>query len=461
MVWYVVFVTALAQFIAAYTGNVTVIALPQIAKVFGLSNILQNWVVNIFTLTIAILSVPFGKICSKYGLKRSFLLGEIVFFIGAIGTILSINAPMLFAFRIIQGVGSTAIFVSSIAMMVRAVPDNERGRAIGISTGSVYLGLSFAPVIGGSLTYYFGWESIFIITLPIIFLCILILKFQVNDEWKMGEKDSIDMKGIILYAIGIICFMYGFTILNKLNGVILTVIGLIFLITFGLWELRTKYPIFEVRLFKNSKFLSSNIASIISYIAIFAISTILNYHFQYIRGWNAQMTGLILVATPIMQAIVTPQSGKLSDRIDPQILSATGMGLVTISLFILIFLTKTTPLWIVIVAMVLQGVGYGIFSSPNNNTIMSSVPEEETGMASASVSTMRVIGQTLSMGILTVLFAFIMGSVVITPNVYVELAVSCRYALIISTILGVISVLVSLVGLKSVAKLNTDFFRLK
>ena len=143
MVWYVVFVTALAQFIAAYTGNVTVIALPQIAKVFGLSNILQNWVVNIFTLTIAILSVPFGKICSKYGLKRSFLLGEIVFFIGAIGTILSINAPMLFAFRIIQGVGSTAIFVSSIAMMVRAVPDNERGRAIGISTGSVYLGLSF------------------------------------------------------------------------------------------------------------------------------------------------------------------------------------------------------------------------------------------------------------------------------------------------------------------------------
>jgi MFS family permease len=125
----------------------------------------------------------------------------------------------------------------------------------------------------------------------------------------------------------------------------------------------------------------------------------------------------------------------------------------------LIFLTKTTPLWIVIVAMILQGVGFGIFSSPNTNTIMSSVPEEDTSMASAAVSTMRVIGQTLSMGMLTVLFAFVMGSVVIKPSVYGELALSCHYALIISTILGLISVLISLVGVNSNGKLNTDNIR--
>jgi MFS family permease len=459
MIWYIVIISALAQFIAAYTSNVTVIALPEIAKVFSLNNILQNWVVNIYTLTIAILSVPFGKICSKYGLKKSFLIGEIIFFIGAVGTILSLNTQILFFFRVLQAIGATSIFVSAIAMVVRAVPNNQRGRALGINIGAVYIGLSISPVIGGSLTYNFGWESIFIITLPVILLIILGLRFKVPGEWTLGENDPIDFKGSILYVIGIICFMYGFTILNELEGVILAIIGIIFFLIFGFYELHVDYPIFEVRLLRNSKFLSSNLASIISYIAIFAIATILNYHFQYIRGWDAQLTGLILVVTPLMQAIVTPQSGKLSDRMNPQKLAACGMGLVTLSLFLLIFLTKTTPLWIVIVAMILQGVGFGIFSSPNTNTIMSSVPEEDTSMASAAVSTMRVIGQTLSMGMLTVLFAFVMGSVVIKPSVYGELALSCHYALIISTILGLISVLISLVGVNSNGKLNTDNIR--
>ena len=147
------------------------------------------------------------------------------------------------------------------------------------------------------------------------------------------------------------------------------------------FELKQKYPIFNVRLYKNHKFLSSNIASVISYISIFSVSTIINYHFQYILGWNAQMTGLILISMPVMQAIVTPQSGKLSDLINPQKLSALGMGLATIAILILTTMDDSTSVYIIIIALMIGGVGYGLFSSPNTNTIMSSDPTNETTIA--------------------------------------------------------------------------------
>lgn len=454
MNFYLIIAVSLASFITAYTSNVSVIALPQIANYFNLSIILQNWVVNIFLLTIAVLSIPFGKLCSKWGLKKSFLISEAMFAVGAIGTILSINAAILFFFRVFQATASSAIFVTAVAMLVKAIPEEHRGKALGINIGAVYIGLSLSPFLGGSLTYNLGWQSIFLITIPIVLLIIAIILVKVPNEWKEGENDPIDYKGSIFYTIGIICFMYGFTILNELNGLFITIMGIIFLLCFALYELKVEYPIFDVKLFKNHKFLSSNIASLISYVAIYGVTTILNYHFQYICGYTSQMTGIILVATPLTQSIITPQSGKLSDKVNPQKLAAFGMGLVTLALFILTFLNKNTPLWIVIIAMLLQGAGFGIFSSPNTNTIMSSVPIESTGMASASVSTMRVIGQTMAMGLLTVIFAFVIGDVVISPKVYSGLGLSCHYALVIACILAGISVLISLVGMKSNDKLK-------
>ncbi len=399
---------------------------------------------------------PSEKFVPKKDLKKSFFYGALVFFIGTAGIIMAANTEMLLLFRFIQAIGSAAIFVSSVSMIVKAVPNNQRGRALGINIASVYIGLSLAPVLGGSLTYNFGWESIFAITLPVSFIVVVLTYLKIKEEWKLDAYDPIDIKGSIFYGIGISAFMYGFTELHTLTGQAITAVGVIFLIIFIYYELKQKYPIFNVRLYKNHKFLSSNIASVISYISIFSVSTIINYHFQYILGWNAQMTGLILISMPVMQAIVTPQSGKLSDLINPQKLSALGMGLATIAILILTTMDDSTSVYIIIIALMIGGVGYGLFSSPNTNTIMSSVPPNETTMASAAVATMRVIGQTLSIGILTVIFAFVMGNVAITPlSVYPQLGESCHLALICSTILGVISVLASLVGMNSNDKLNT------
>ena len=256
--------------------------------------------------------------------------------------------------------------------------------------------------------------------------------------------------------MGILAFIYGFTTLITTTGKILTLLGLVLLVIFGWYELRQESPVFNMNLFKNKKFTSSNIAALCSYLAIMVVTTILNYHFQYVRGWDAQMSGMILIITPIIMAIMAPNSGKLSDKIHPQKLAALGIGIAAIALGILTFLDGETPLYIVVLAMVLQGIGMGLFSSPNMNAIMSSVPPKDAPTASASQATMRTIGQTMSLGLLTLVFAWVMGSLKLDPQYASMIVQASQTICIICTVACVLAVFASLVGIKSSDKFNTD-----
>jgi MFS family permease len=356
--------------------------------------------------------------------------------------------------RAVQGLGSAILSICTLAMVTEALPPNERGKGIGLNISGVYIGLTLAPVIGGSLTYYFGWQSIFLIVVPFVLVILLISYLKVDSEWITGQNEKFDYFGTVIYGLAILALIYGFTILNQLNGIILLIISVILFIIFARWELRNKFPVFNVELFKNPKFTSSTLASLISYFATFMVTYVLNYHLQYIKGLDPQISGFILIATPAIMAILAPFSGKLSDKIDPQILAAIGMGFVSLALFILIFLDINTPLYVIIIAMLLQGVGYGLFSSPNTNAIMGSVPRKLSSLASATVSTMRVIGQTLSLGMLTVIFAVVMGSVPIIPKYFSFLIQSSQIAFIISTILCVIAITASLVGIRFTRRKN-------
>ncbi|MDO5849570.1 MAG: MFS transporter [Methanobacteriaceae archaeon] len=444
----VIFIAALVSFITAFLSNCISVAVPVIARDLLMSNIVQNWISTIFLLVIAMLSIPFGKVCGKYGFRKSLLISLIVVMIGVIGSSLAYSSEMLLFFRAFQGIGDALLCVASMALIVSAVPPQNRGRALGLNIAGVYIGLSLAPVISGFLTFNFGWRSIFYIVIPLLIIAFWFV-YSLNGEWTTYKDEPIDKIGSIVYILGIMLFIYGFTIINTLTGVISFVVGLILLAIFGFIELRVEYPLFNVRLFKNIRFTSSTFASLIGYFATFVITYVLNYHFQYIMGLNSQSAGLILIITPIMMAILAPISGKLSDSINPQKIAAIGMACVAIAILILSFLNESTPLYIIAFAMFLQGIGYGLFSSPNTNAIMSSVPKKETPAASASVASVRVIGQTLSLGMLTVIFAIIMGNVTIIPQNYPLLIQSSQYACIISVILCIIAMISSLLGMKS------------
>lgn len=453
---YVVFISFITSFFAVFLSNGVIIGVPAIAQDFAMNNVIQNWIPTILFLVVAVFTVPAGQISGKFGVKKSLLAGVIVFLIGSIGACLSFSTESFLLFRIVQGAGMAFLNVSAMAMVVHAVKPQNRGKALGFTVTGVYLATSLSPVICGFLVHNFGWRSMFYVVIPFLVLCILLLILKIPQEWRTYQHDAIDKVGSILYGLGILSFIYGFTTLITTTGKILTVLGIILLVIFGLYELRQKSPVFNMNLFRNRKFTSSNIAALCSYIAIMVVTTILNYHFQYVRGWDAQMSGMILIITPIIMAIMAPNAGKLSDKIHPQKLAALGIGIAAIALAILTFLNGDTPLYIVVLAMVLQGFGMGLFSSPNMNAIMSSVPPKDAPTASASQATMRTIGQTMSLGLLTLVFAWIMGNLKLAPEYASMIVQSSQIICGICTVACILAVFASLVGIRSSDKFNTE-----
>jgi predicted MFS family arabinose efflux permease len=335
-----------------------------------------------------------------------------------------------------------------MAMVVSAFDPQERGKALGLNITGVYVGLSLSPFLGGVLNYQLGWRSVILFSIPFLIVIIALL-LRIDDEWITFEGIPLDLKGSITYGIGIALFIYGFTILNEVSGVALTILGAIILVVFALIELRQEHPVFDIKFLKNREFLSANLASLCAYLATFAVTTILNYHLQYIKGFDSQTAGTILLVAPVCQVILAPIAGRLADKYVPQILAAIGMALGTISLILFSTLGFETSLGFVVVSMIIYGVGFGLFSPPNTSVIMGSVPPKDTSVASASVSTVRTVGQAMSMGILTLIFAFVMGNVAIVPDVYPLLISSCQITCIICVGLCLASVFASLVGVKS------------
>ena len=453
---YVVFVSFITSFFAVFLSVGIVLGVPSIADEFAMNNVVQNWIPTIALLVVAVFTLPAGQISGKYGVKKSLIIGVLIFIFASLGACLSFTTEIFLLFRVVQGIGMAFLNVSAMAMVVQAINPQNRGKALGFTVTGIYLAGSLSPVLCGFLVYNLGWRAMFYFVIPFLVLCLILMLLKIPGEWKTYEKDKIDSIGYLIYGIGILLFIYGFTNLMNTVGWVCVIIGLCLLIIFAYYELNVESPAFNMRLFKNMKFTSSNIAALCSYLAIAAITTILNYHFQYVRNWDAQLTGIMLIITPIIMALIAPNAGKLSDKIHPQKLAAFGMSIATVTLLILLFLDANTPIYLIVVAMILQGVGMGLFTTPNTNAIMSSVPPKETPNASAAQSAMRTIGQTMSLGLLTLVFAWIMGSLKLSSE-HADLIVQCsQIVCMICTVVCIVAIFASLVGIRSKDSFNLD-----
>ena len=448
---YIILTAAISSFTVAYASNGLSVILPTLASTFHISNILENWIVYSYLLVLSVTGVPLGKICGKYGLKKSFKLGLVIFSIGALMSALSFDITVMLLGRIIQAIGATMVFVTNVSMITAEIPAANRGRALGINVTGVYLGITISPTISGILAHNLSWRFVFLVTVLMALVSLYILN-KIDNEWIM-EKNSLDNIGSIIYMLGIGLLLYGFTILNSLFGIVLVLTGVVLLTIFVKYELKQENPVYEIRLFKNINYTTANIIAMIAYLTTYVVSYVLNYHFQYILGLDAQSSGLILMATPIMMLLLAAQAGKLSDKINPGILQLIGVTLITIAIGLLTQINYTTPIYYIVIAMIIQGIGHGFFSTPNNNIILSSVDnKKDIPTASASVATVRNLGQSFSLGILTVTFAIIMGNVAIEPSNYDLLLLSNHTTLMIITLLGIVAIILSVIGLKQSMK---------
>ena len=213
---------------------------------------------------------------------------------------------------------------------------------------------------------------------------------------------------------------------------------------FILRELRIDYPILDLRLFRSIPFAFSNLAALINYSATFAVTFLLSLYLQDIKSLDAEKSGFILLAQPVIMAVLSPAAGKLSDRIEPRIVASIGMGFTAIGLLVFCFLSPTTSIGLILAGLVVLGLGFALFSSPNTNAIMSSVEKKFFGTASGLVGTMRLTGQLLSMGIATLTFSHFLGGRLIEPDTYPLFLQAVRVAFIISTVLCVFGVFASM-----------------
>ena len=437
-------VASLASFLVPYTVSSLNVALPAISASFGIDAVMLGWVTSAYLLTAAICIVPFGKLADTYGRKRFFILGNILFALGSLLAAVAWSGPVIITARVIQALGGAMVFSTSIAIVTSVFPPGERGRAIGIITATVYAGLSLGPFIGGVLTYHIGWPSIFLVNIPLAILVIALTVLYIPGEWKEADTRRFDLPGAALYSVMLFGCIYGLTLLPSDLGIFWMLLGLLVLALFIWWEQRVPAPMVEIGLFRRSPvFLFSNLAALINYAMVFAVGFLLSLYLQYNRGIDPQTTGLILIAQPVVQMVVSPAAGHLSDRIEPRILATAGMACTTAGLGVLVLLTPSTPLIIIVAGLVILGLGYGLFSSPNTNAIMSSVEVRYLGLASSMVSTMRAIGQMLSLAIAMLVFSAIIGSVPISPAVFPELQKSVNIAFTVFFILGLIGIAAS------------------
>jgi len=341
--------------------------------------------------------------------------------------------------------GSSMIFGTGITIVASVYPASERGRALGIVLTSVYVGLSAGPFIGGVLTDYLGWRFLFFTNVAIGMLVLAVTLWKIKQEWAEAKGEKFDVLGSVLYVAAFTAAMYGLTTLPSTGGFSFLIGGLAGLFLFGLWELRVEHPVLEIRLFMNNRaFLYSNLATLINYSATFAITFLMSLYLQYIKKLSPQAAGLILVSQPSMQALLSSFAGKMSDRHEPRIVASMGMASLVIALMLFGFLSEGTGTYLIVLNLIFLGCGFALFVSPNTNAIMSSVDKKFFGVASGTMSTMRVIGQTLSMGIVMFVFMLFMGRIQITREHYGEFLQSTRVTFFIFAFLSFLGIFASL-----------------
>ncbi|HOK10047.1 MAG TPA: MFS transporter [Candidatus Hydrogenedens sp.] len=455
----VLFISILSSFLTPFMGSAVNITLPSLGKELSASVVMLNWVTTSYILTSAICLVPFGVIADLYGRKKVFLYGIILFTFSSFLCSISVSIFTLLLFRVLQGIGGAMIMATGMAILTSVFPSGERGKAIGISTSAVYLGLSLGPFLGGILTQYAGWRSVFLTILPIGLATIILIIWKLKGEWKESKDGKIDWLGFFLYPLSIISLMYGISILPRSLSWWLIIVGFLCLCLFVFWEKHQENPLINTTIFRdNTIFTFSNISALINYSATFGVTFLLALYLQYIKGINPQRSGMILLAQPLMMTIFSPFAGRASDKIEPQLVASSGMFLNAVALFMLIFLGKNTSLSLVIANLALLGIGFALFSSPNTNAVMSSIPKSLYGVASGILGTMRLTGQMTSMGIIMLISTLYIGNVQITPEYYPTFLISMKISFAVFAFLCFIGIFTSIArGKLHKNKSNTDF----
>ena len=416
--WWVLFAVSVGLFSSVFDHGSMNVALPSIADHFNTDLPTTQWIVIGYGLTIAALLLPMGRLSDILGRKKIYLLGFIVFTTGGFLAAMSLNIELLIGAKILQGVGSAMTQGTSMAMVISAFGDRDRGRALGLTMSVVGIGAVAGPAIGGFLVEYLGWKSVLYATagLGVVSLLVAMLILDTaRSGGGEGANDHFDWLGATFSAATLISLLLAITLGSRYGWDSLSVITAsgIFLASSGFfiwWELYVESPMLDLRLFGTGLFTAGVLASWLSFLGTQPVRFLIPFYLQFVLGFSPSAIGWIIVPSAFCMVIAGPISGRLSDRYGWRIFNVGGMVVAAIGLLILVNLDVEESLVIVLVGMVVQTLGSGTFWPSNNSSILSVVSPSSYGVIASFTNLVRNSGNVVGIAVSTAIVTGTMGS---------------------------------------------------
>lgn len=403
----ILFIMMMSSFVTPFTSSALTLSLPDIGSAYAASANELGWVLEIFLLVSIVFLLPMGKLADRLGKRRIFFWGTILFTVSSFLCIFTPDMTFLLAARGLQGLAAAMLYATNMSIVALAFPPEKRGWALGWMVSMVYVGLACGPVLGGLLNYYAGWQSIFVFITLACLACVLATKYYLHEEWLAQNATGVDAKGAVLYGIAMVLAMFGLSELANLSWAWGVLLGGLFVFGFFVrHELGAKDPILPLYILSgNREFSLSNLAAMINYSATFGISFLLSIYLQSILGLSSREAGFMMLIQPIVMAMLSPVTGKLSDKYAPGKIASFGMSVTALGLVGLVAAVHLKSLWLVVPVVMVIGVGFALFAAPNNNAIMGSVPKKYYSLATSMLGTVRLVGQVTSVAIVTMLLS--------------------------------------------------------
>jgi EmrB/QacA subfamily drug resistance transporter len=395
--WFVLGTVLLGATMSALDVSIVNVAMPTLTGTFGVSMSVIEWVAMSYMLTLTIFLPLFGRLADIYGRSTLYNVGFVVFSVGSVLCGAAPTAAFLIAARVVQAVGAGLLQANSVALITQAFPASERGKAIGIQGAVQAVSMAVGPFVGGILIAAVGWRAIFYVNLPIGALGTIAALFILPRNAKADKKERVDYLGAALFAAGLACLVLAFNEGAKLGWASPTIAG--YLVAAGVLlsalvvtELKVEHPLIDLRLFRNTTFLLGNLTGMLSYFVLFAVMFLMPFYLQKVLRYSTELTGSLLMPVPLAMAVVAPFAGHVSDKFGSRVMTTSGMLVSAIACFHMLALGASAHTSLLVAALVLLGIGMGLFTPPNNSAIMGSAPADKLGVAGGVLNMMRSLG---------------------------------------------------------------------
>lgn len=412
--WSVMLVAGSGIYMVTLDSGIVNVALPVLTAEFHTALNTAQWVILGYLLCITAFLLPAGRLADMLGRKRVFLTGFLLFAGSSALCGLAPGIGWLVAARVLQGIGGALVQANSPALVTQAFPSNERGRALGIVSAIVSVGLLSGPMVGGLITQYLGWRWAFFVNVPISIVATAVgVRLLRPSPRQPGQR--FDIAGAALFLVAVVALLLTLTMGPAEGGSWGATAGpaalaLVAAIVFLGVERHTAQPMLDLTLFANQGFRAAAVAAFLNFLALAQVTLLMPFYLQRVLALSVSEAGVVMAAIPATNMFVAPFSGTLSDRLGSRMIASLGMFIECIGFLLLLTLRQTEPALLVAARLVLLGFGLGLFNSPNSSALFGSVPRNRLGVVGGMQALTRNLGQSLGQAIAGALWTAVLGA---------------------------------------------------